>query len=383
MIDPIWLDLVAGRCELNEVNLMNIFRHIPSVSVMTLCGLLVAVEPAQADDVSGPFLVGDGHLSTDIAGMIHIDQSSEIGPFTVNSQIAQSEEDENDPLEGLNRAIFAFNDVAYSYVLGPIADAYGVLPQEARTVVDSVLSNLRGPVMFFNDLLQGEFERAGTTLIRFGMNSTVGFGGMADVASSFGYEEHSEDFGQTLAVWGAGEGFYLVLPLLGPSNPRDAIGQYLVDPMMDPFSLYVDNTDQDEWTYARTGVTAVHEFSKVRTELDELKRTSVDYYAAVRSLYRQRRAAEIANGELTNIPAIPDFDLGIDDFDPDSAPSVAQTDEQASLPTPGVSAGTSVIEASNESDLWEDPLSIRFEPLHDGVVSAGKPGTAIFATAGR
>lgn len=322
---------------------------------------------AESDGPNPRYLVGNASVETSFNDLIHVDTSTTIGPYVVDSQVAQSDEDDaNDPLEGLNRAIFAFNDVFYSYVLGPVADAYNVLPSEARTVVGSFRSNLRGPVVFVNDLLQGEFERAGTTLIRFGINSTVGFAGMADVASSFGYEQHSEDFGQTLAVWGAGEGPYLVLPFLGPSNPRDALGQYLVDPMMDPFSIYLDNTDQEEWTYVRIGTTAVHEFAGVKSELETLKRTSVDYYAAMRSLYRQRRATEIENGEPANMPTIPDFDLGLDEFDPELAPTVAQTDEQASLALPtAVSAGTSVAEAetvAGDQALWPDPLSVRFVP---------------------
>jgi len=330
-----------------------------SLAVLTLSAPMSSAfaETALSDD---RFLVGAVESGLEVAEMQYGDTTSEIGIYTINSQVAQADVDDvNDPLEGLNRAIFAFNDVFYSYLLGPVAEAYNVLPVEARTVVGSFLSNLRGPVVFFNDLLQGEFERAGTTLVRFGINSTVGFAGMADVASSFGYEKHTEDFGQTLAVWGTGEGFYLVLPFLGPSNPRDAVGQYVVDPLMDPFTIYLDNTDQEEWTYGRIGATAVHEFASVKGELEELKRTSVDFYAAVRSLYRQRRAADIANGETTNVPTIPDFDLGLDDFDPE-APSVAQTDEQAALPT------------SEAAYSVDDPLAVKFVPATNDGQGAGR-----------
>lgn len=311
------------------------------------------------------------------ADFIVVDTGSDFGQFSVGTELAQTEIDENDPLEGINRAIFGFNDFVYSYVLGPVADAYGLLPGEIRTVIGSFLSNLRAPLVFANDLLQGEFGRAGNTLLRFGMNSTIGFGGMVDVAESAGYPGHNEDLGQTLAVWGVGDGPYLVLPLLGPSNPRDAIGQYLVEPFVDPFNLYLKNTEQDEWIYTRIGVSTIHQFSNIRSELDQLRRTSVDYYAAVRSLYRQRRAAEINNGELGDLPAIPDFDLGLDEFEPlpaASQPAEPQSAQQLSA-LPAVSAGTSRLEApvmAEDETLSGNPLGVRFAPAQQAaLISSG------------
>jgi len=255
----------------------------------------------------------DAYVANDV-DLILVDSSPIIGDFSVDVQLAQAEDDANDPLEPLNRAIFAFNDVVYDALLGPLADAYNLLPVEIRTIIGSILSNLRAPIVLMNDILQGEAERAVDTFARFAINSTFGFAGMADVAASAGFESHGEDFGQTMAVWGVGEGFYLVLPLLGPSNPRDAIGKFGVDRYVDPFSNYLDNTGRDEWEYARTGTSAIDEFSQVRSELDNIKRTSIDYYAAVRSLYRQRRAAEISNGDDLALPPIPDFDMGEEDL---------------------------------------------------------------------
>ncbi len=240
--------------------------------------------------------------------------------YIVSYQLAQAEEDVNDPLEGFNRTMFAFNELIYNGVLGPVADVYNELPAEARTMVSSFFSNLKEPLVFINDLLQGEIERAMNTFTRFALNSTFGFAGVADVATPFGIPGHDEDFGQTLAVWGVDDGPYLVLPILGPSNPRDAIGQYGVDTLINPVNIYLDNHDEEDLIFIRSGIAGFTDFAAVRGELIALEKGSFDFYAAVRSLYRQRRAAEISNGESTDLPAIPDFEFG--DFpgidDPDS-----------------------------------------------------------------
>ena len=130
-----------------------------------------------------------------------------------------------------------------------------------------------------------------------------------------GIPKHDEDFGQTLAVWGVGEWFYLILPIFGPSNPRDAVGKLVVDRFFDPLNLWLANTDQEEYIYLRAGVTAVHKYGEVRDELDQIRKTSVDFYAALRSMYRQRRESEIRNGEVTDLPPIPDLSYDLDDED--------------------------------------------------------------------
>ena len=348
-------------------------------SVAILAAVSVTVVVASASYADGPrdhdtpFLENEywtaGSTRSD-GDLILVDSSPVIGEFSVDVQLAQATDDSNDPLEPLNRAIFGFNDIVYDVLLGPLSDAYGFLPAEIRTIIGSILANLRAPVILFNDILQGEPERALDTFARFAINSTFGFAGMADVASSAGFEKHDEDFGQTMAVWGVGEGFYLVLPLLGPSNPRDAVGKFVVDPLIDPFSNYLDNTDQEDWDYARIGVTAIDEFSSVQSELENIKKTSIDYYAAVRSLYRQRRAAEIGNGDDLNLPPIPDFDIGGDDVFPDgtepaTVPSPTVDDQQISSLT-DISVGTSSvpdIEMAADQALWHDPLGARLSRL--------------------
>ena len=178
----------------------------------------------------------------------------------------------------------------------------------------NVLNNLKTPVILANDLLQGEPERALVTTQRFVINTTVGIGGIFDRAEDMGYERHKEDFGQTMAVWGVGEGFYLVLPIFGPSNPRDAVGKMVVDSYFDPVGYYLKNTDQEEYGYARMVIDGVDQYGNVREELARVKKTSVDYYAAVRSLYRQKRESEIRTGASGDLPAIPDLSYEWNDF---------------------------------------------------------------------
>jgi len=236
--------------------------------------------------------------------------------YPTQVQLAQADamqddvdDDVNDPLEPVNRLIFGFNQAVEVMLLRPLATAYtAFLPLPVREAIGNALHNLRTPVILANDILQGEPDRAWTTTQRFLVNSTLGVGGLSDPASEMGLPKHSEDFGQTLAVWGVGEIAYLVLPILGPSNPRDAVGQLLVDSYFDPLALYLNNTDREEVVYALAAARGVHAYSNVMDELAQLKKTSVDYYAAIRSLYRQNRRSEIANGEVElDLPQIPDI----------------------------------------------------------------------------
>ena len=224
------------------------------------------------------------------------------------SLIAQSDtNNDNDPLESLNRAILEFNEFLQALLLRPIAEIYVMmLPDFALDGIHNALLNLSSPVILANDILQWEPERAWKTTQRFFINSTIGLGGLMDPAKDFGIEGHKEDLGQTLAVWGVPEGFYLVLPIFGPSNPRDAVGLFL-NTYLDPISHWADNTNREEITLARTLVTGVDEFSRVMGDLQKLKDTSVDYYAALRSIARQKRKAEISNGAPAEGAPLPDL----------------------------------------------------------------------------
>ena len=210
----------------------------------------------------------------------------------------------NDPLEPFNRVVFDVN-LTDGLILKPVATMYrGVMPEVGRTAVHNMLSNLREPVVFVNDVLQGELERAGTAAGRFAINSTIGILGIIDVATDFGLEQHSEDFGQTFAVWGVGEGPFLMLPLFGPSNPRDLVG-LIAQAFGDPVNIAAVAYDLDEVPLARSLATGLDERERVLDTLDEIERTSLDFYAALRSLYRQRRADEIRNSKPTAVEPAP------------------------------------------------------------------------------
>ncbi len=211
----------------------------------------------------------------------------------------------NDPLEPFNRVVFDVNLTLDGLIFKPFATMYrGVMPEVGRTAVHNVLSNLREPVVFVNDVLQGELERAGTAAGRFAINSTIGILGIIDVATDFGLEQHSEDFGQTFAVWGVGEGPFLMLPLFGPSNPRDAVG-LVAQIFGDPVNIAAVAYDLDEVPLARSLLTGLDERERNLDTLDEIERTSLDFYAALRSLYRQRRADEIRNSKPTAVEPAP------------------------------------------------------------------------------
>jgi phospholipid-binding lipoprotein MlaA len=231
---------------------------------------------------------------------------------------AQAQADADDPLEPVNRAVFEFNLFMDSLLLEPLARIYrGVTPQFFRDAVNNFLDNLNTPVVLANDILQGAPYRAEQTLGRFMLNTIMGVGGLVDVGGMLGMpERHNEDFGQTLAVYGVGEGPYLVLPLLGPSNPRDAVG-FVVDFAFDPMT-YVAPRDI---ALARFG-TDLLTFREQNIEaIDELKRSSIDLYAATRTLARQLRASEIRNGAPAPLDEIYDEDLyDLDDPEDTDAP---------------------------------------------------------------
>jgi phospholipid-binding lipoprotein MlaA len=232
---------------------------------------------------------------------------------------ALAQQDPDDPLEPLNRGIFQFNMVLDGLLLETAARMYRMAtPQFVRTGVSNFLANLRTPVVLANDLFQGEFERAELTLGRFMLNTILGLGGLIDVGGKVGMPaRHYEDFGQTLAVYGAGSGPFLMLPLLGPSNGRDAVGR-VVDLGLDPFSVFgvVDpGLVPLEVAIARRSAETLSYREETLDEFDELKRTSIDLYAAVRTLYGQFRANEIRNGGIADIDDI--YDEGLYD-DPEA-----------------------------------------------------------------
>lgn len=226
-----------------------------------------------------------------VAGVV---QAACATPATNDPEARAELEAINDPWEPFNRAVFEFNRVVDRALLKPIAQAYrGVVPDFGRDMVKNFLDNLRSPVILANDILQGEKDRAGETGSRMMANTIVGLGGLFNVTE---IEFHNEDFGQTIAVWGMGEGPYMVLPLLGPSPIRDTVG-LVGDTLMDPVIWYSYNTEQYAIPWIRYGMRAVDTRSRNIETLDEIERGAIDFYATVRSLYRQRRNDEIRNGQ--------------------------------------------------------------------------------------
>ena len=202
---------------------------------------------------------------------------------------------QNDPYEQTNRAVFKMNKAIDNAVAKPVAKFYNhAVPVPVRDSIHNALTNLDKPVVFGNDILQGEGRRAGETLERFTLNSTLGVAGLFDVATVFGVPDHSEDFGQTLGVWGAGEGPYLMIPFMGPDPPRDLAGD-VADIFMDPLT-YIKFHGSDTWYAVRSGVGVLDLRARNVDTVDQIERTSIDFYATTRSLYRQYRNAEIRNG---------------------------------------------------------------------------------------
>ncbi|SDG86562.1 MlaA family lipoprotein [Roseospirillum parvum] len=215
----------------------------------------------------------------------------------------------HDPLEPFNKTMFGINEFAL-FFLQPVTRNYDALtPPWVKDRVSSVFDNAAAPVTLANDLLQQEWDRAFVTFQRFLINSSFGILGLFDMADAhFGLPPHKEDFGQTLGTYGVGDEIYLVLPLIGPTNPRDMVGRF-VDGYFDPFT-YLAHSDVRTGRSVASGVLSA---SDAQPKLDEVRKSSVDYYAAIRALYRQRRQSEIDNGtasSLQNLPAMTLIDDG-------------------------------------------------------------------------
>jgi phospholipid-binding lipoprotein MlaA len=229
----------------------------------------------------------------------------------------QAQDEINDPLEPINRTIFSLNQLLDMMLIGPASIVYGHLPSPVRMGVRNFVNNIKQPVIFANDLLQGERDRAGISFARFFINSTVGMFGLFDMATEFGYVRHTEDFGQTLGRWGVGGGPYIVLPVLGPSTLRDTVGIVVDSFALDPMT-YVAPMDARIGTSAADGVDTRY---RLGPTLDELNRNSMDPYATFRTVYLQRRAAEIANGRVpASDEAYEDLFKEEDDAEPTTLP---------------------------------------------------------------
>ncbi len=211
-----------------------------------------------------------------------------------------------DPLERINRPIYAFNMTADRYVLRPVAKGYvTVVPSPIRTGINNFFSNLLYPRVIIHDLLQGKFGQASRDTARFLLNTTYGIGGFLDPATLVGLERNDEDFGQTLGRWGVGDGWYLMLPFLGPTTNRDLVG-FVGDIWTNP--LYYADSLHDRERIGLTVLDTVDGRSRL-LDFDSVLEQQIDPYVFMRTAYLQRRLNQVYDGNpplaLTE-PELPD-----------------------------------------------------------------------------
>jgi phospholipid-binding lipoprotein MlaA len=236
------------------------------------------------DGLVGPDLLGDDPIIDE--RVRYLGDPIFEDDFVFNEMV-----DISDPLESLNRAIFVFNDKAYFWVLKPTKNAYAaVIPKDIRGCFGNAFVNIAAPIRFINNLLQGELEDAGAVLSRFVINSTLGVFGLGDPAArDFNIAPREADFGQTLGKWGIGDGIYIMLPFLGPSNVRDSVG-FVGDIYMHPVPYISESVTFD---LAYLGVSRINLLSISPEVYDELKRISLDPYVAARQAYYDYRRSII------------------------------------------------------------------------------------------
>ena len=211
----------------------------------------------------------------------------------------------NDPWEETNRDVFAFDVWIEHHIAAPVNDGYrAVVPEPAREGLHNVVTNLHAPIVLANDVIQARPKKAVNTLARIVLNTTFGLGGLIDIASKVGIPYHDNDFGITLGQSGVAEGSYLVLPFVGPLPPRDLVGSG-VDGVFDPLS-YARFPGRHTLQLSRSAVRILDSVDQRRDEFESIERTSVDFYATTRNLYRQSRNARILGDDdgsaLVNLP---------------------------------------------------------------------------------
>ena len=232
---------------------------------------------------------------------------SALGQFLILSNAQANEKyTASECFEGVSRAALKFNMTLDKAIFKPIAKGYRALPVPVRLGTSNAIDNLRSLLTLSNNLLQGDWELAGNTAGRFAINSTLGILGFLDPAEKMGFEKKSrEDFGQTLAVWGSDSGCYFVLPILGPTTARDAVG-LVGNTFLDPVYQITHNTEVMDRSYSEhnywyyKGSDSVDFRSKNIESIDSLEKNSIDFYASVKSLYLQNRLQKISNDDVSN-----------------------------------------------------------------------------------
>ena len=210
---------------------------------------------------------------------------------------AGATKDPGDPWERFNRSVYQFNDGIDRAVAKPAAKAYRkVTPRPVRTGVSNFFDNITYPITAVNAALQGKFRQAGRDTGRFLLNTVVGLGGLLDPASDAGLQRNDEDFGQTLAVWGVPSGPYLMLPIFGPSNVRDAPAR-VVDNLMDPKNL-IGTSDARIAANVLNVIDSRAQLLVIEKPLENV----FDRYAFLRDVWRQRRLSQIQDGDVVEEP---------------------------------------------------------------------------------
>ncbi len=223
-------------------------------------------------------------------------------PPASDQAATQEFEQTNDPLEPTNRFFYDVNDKIDRYSLKPLSEGYvAVVPSPVRTGVHNVLANLSSPVLFTDDVTQANPRRASGTLWRFVINSTVGVGGVFDVAASLGLPAHDTNFGVTLALWGVPAGPYLYLPVVGPSSTRGALG-FAADSAFDPFNYVPHGYGLLTLNWAKLGLGALDARSRYASDLEHVKAGALDPYATFRSLYRQNTESLVEEARKDSLP---------------------------------------------------------------------------------
>lgn len=201
----------------------------------------------------------------------------------------------NDPLEGLNRAIFKFNDKVYANIAKPFARTYSkVMPDRIERGIGNVFTNLRYPSKLLSNVLQGRFKQAGRETAKFGLDTTIGVFGIFRPSDDFeGLKTTQEDVGQAFGRWGIGNGFYVVLPFMGPTSARDLVGDFIddaVDPIQTPWTIIDDDTDR----LIIRAVEITNRLPALMELYDSMRRSAIDPYSSVRDAYAQRRARQVS-----------------------------------------------------------------------------------------
>ncbi len=211
----------------------------------------------------------------------------------------------DDPLEPMNRFFFDFNQRLDRHAALPAASFYAsAVPVSIRGNVHNLLTNLGGPVNVANDLLEGDFTYAGEAGARFIINTTIGVVGIFDIATDWGLPERSRDFGETLGIYGIGQGPYLVLPFRGPTSVRDFAGSY-VDGYFSPLH-FIHYTGSTYVGLVKSSLGSVDNRSANIVTYRDIERASVDYYATMRAYYRQKRERQVEDKPVQTAE-LPDF----------------------------------------------------------------------------